>query len=578
METSYYLTAQNRFWQIEELVDSVLSLNEWFSPENSFLLCQTDLVSLARVNSFVGSVALKQIWKSLNSLKNLIHIIPSSLLQLELLQTQDPDIKETLVNGLSRYLSYSELVEELWIYSNDPVLKIDGLLAFITILVRISGQEARHFRRLRHLNVDKSGSTRIGVILAYCAGSQTLKNVTLELNEDLHRPIIDDFVERHVPNCLPRVQVLRFNGDLVFTNKLLWLSVMPALSQLPDLHILDIRLTLPAARSFLSYGTMGCTALTLHISSVRDDEQLMGNQYDLSEHPIQPRSDPRNLRGTGFDRTVPVITLNVATKPIFRLQEINFSVEQLVHFQELNQLCKEAGFLLRSMLVRVTRMHVISSISQTLTICATNFPLLERFEYRDTWTPDHSQLRAMEPDLDFLPEHLSWLSNFSNLRYLHFNCKLPVFVTEEFLFEISHKFPHLEYLHFNPYDLTAGGRHRVVLNMNLRLVSLYGALRFASTCPKLRYLSIRVDACKPLTFKVGNEEIEGIVASSLQTLSVAASHMDDVDYVESLLRLSCPSLEQLFWYKIGINGTVILSGAECIKWSMVESRLLPQKY
>ncbi|KAG8804614.1 hypothetical protein FRC16_006056 [Serendipita sp. 398] len=103
------------------------------------------------------------------------------------------------------------------------------------------------------------------------------------------------------------------------------------------------------------------------------------------------------------------------------------------------------------------------------------------------------------------------------------------------------------------------------------------ALRFAGKLPHLRILGIASDARRPPTPSATDKQTQEIaVCPTLEELHIGVSSIDDVSYVEDLMRRSVPNLITLWWqYSANLNMRTELRMSEGERdiWQEVERNL-----
>ncbi|KAG8818305.1 hypothetical protein FRC19_010736 [Serendipita sp. 401] len=202
------------------------------------------------------------------------------------------------------------------------------------------------------------------------------------------------------------------------------------------------------------------------------------------------------------------------------IQSLSFETTSLEHFCEAFRICREMEYPLKSLKIFPGSPAGASLLALSLTDVVQSYSSLEELTYMDPSDEvTFYDLPVMWDRVNqvLLPECLECLGSLSHIRTLSINLVLG---------------PTSRY-----GDMFIG---------DLRLVTLYSALNFASTCPKLQHFGIRVDARKvsaPPASDAGNGDT--ILASSLQPLDLGASYFDDAGYVSSLLRSATPSLKFL---------------------------------
>ncbi|KAG8847331.1 hypothetical protein FRC20_002773 [Serendipita sp. 405] len=539
------LCATSRFWHIPELVYLVIdNYHLIFGPRSN-----ADLASLARVNKFIGHLALKQLWKEVDTFDYLTRLVPEDLLEITVSRNEGRKSKriESLVaTNLERYLMYSELAERVFLSTTDTALQKNTLPKLLALIER-SGQGERHFRRLKHLAIASSLQTAPEAILAFFGRNRSIESVGIDLYWWADRPILATFFHKLLPQYLPRVKAICIRNNMTWASQHLLLTIVPALRELHHIEALGIKLTIQAARELLREGVVllsSCKSLELILVSQEEsnDLELLESIAHLSAPnfvatlgpPIPGRDtdgkegiisglSPLGREGDNCSSSSPADVLEHSiSKP--QIQSLSFETTSLEHFCEAFRICREMEYPLKSLKIFPESPAGASLLALTLIDVVQSYSSLEELTYMDPFD------KAIFFDLSVMWDRVNQVLLSERLECL-----------EELLLGLRHKFPLVESLVLGPTS-----RYGDMFIGDSRLVTLYSALNFASTCPKLQHFGIRVDARKvsaPPASDAGNGDT--ILASSLQSLDLGASYFDDVGYVSSLLRSATPSLKFL---------------------------------
>ncbi|KAG9052133.1 hypothetical protein FS842_010444 [Serendipita sp. 407] len=354
---------------------------------------------------------------------------------------------------------------------------------------------------------------------------------------------------------------------MTWASQHLLLTIVPALRELHHIEALGIKLTMQAARELLREGVVllsSCKSLELILVSQEESNglELLESIAHLSAPnfvatlgpPIPGRDTdgeegiisglfPLGREGNNCSSSSPAAVLEHSiSKP--QIQSLSFETTSLEHFCEAFRICREMEYPLKSLKIFPESPAGASLLALTLIDVVQSYSSLEELTYMDPFDKAiFFDLSVMWDRVNqvLLPERLECLGSLSHIRTLSIKCLTSIFVTEELLLGLRHKFPLVESLVLGPTS-----RYGDMFIGDSRLVTLYSALNFASTCPKLQHFGIRVDARKvsaPPASDAGNGDT--ILASSLQSLDLGASYFDDAGYVSSLLRSATPSLKFL---------------------------------
>ncbi|KAG8761353.1 hypothetical protein FRC14_004758 [Serendipita sp. 396] len=548
------LCATSRFWRIPELVDLVIDNYHIFGP-----LSRADLVSLARVNKFIGYLALKLLWKEIDTFNHLMRLVPKDLLGRTVSHNEGRKSKriELLVTAsLERYLMYSEFPERVFLSTTDTALRENALPKLLALIER-SGQRERHFRRIKHLTIASSLQTTPETILSFFGRDRSIESVSINLYWWTNSPVLTTFFHKHLPQYLPRVKMMHFEGDTTLTSQYLQHTVIPALRELHYIQELGFRVTIQAACELLQNGMAvlsSCQSLELMVVSQGESDHL--EEFEHIMHPSAPgetvtsgsipTTDTNTKRGSdlseGDNQFSAAVLEHDISKP--QIHSLSFEPTSLEHLTDAFRICRENGYPLKLLEIFPAVPAGAELLAVTLTDITQSYLSLEELTYYDPFDEVDSYTISLgwnSTNQVLLPDRLECLGNLSNIQKLDIACVTSVFVTDELILGLRHKFPLIENLVLGPTS-----RWGDAFTGNLRLVTLYSALKFASTCPKLRVFGIRVDARKasaPTAPEARNDDT--ILASPLQILDLGASYFDDADYVSSLLRSTTPSLKIL---------------------------------
>ncbi|KAG8832310.1 hypothetical protein FRC17_001482 [Serendipita sp. 399] len=541
----------SRFWSIHELVclmiDCIDTDPEAETERDMDRPPTADLASLARVNKFVGHLALERLWEVVKGFDKLMRLIPDNLLDVvgpfneDLQENVSKKEEPQLVSGLDRYLIYTEFVKSIEVLGSDSAVS-NGPLPTIQSLVDQSDQVNNHFRNLKRMIMAHGPKTEPGVVLAFF-----IERIMLDFDPWANRLVVENFFQVLLPQYLFRVKVLQFAHDAVLNSRILRPIIRPILRELPSLEQLGLCLTIEAAHKLLCDGiheSQECSTLAIRVLDQKESENSEKEPYYLndSDDPMISREPQAGNRFSSSRQYNPSNS---------QIRNVTFLAHNLDDLDGVIQIFKAKMYRLESLYLKMTREQTSVHLSRSLTGFIQISTELNTLIYQDRDRSPENHRRGV-----ILPHSLECLASLSHLQCLSIDCVATFFVTDELLFNFCHKFPLVKKLVLGPRY-----RYRDSRITDMRLATLFSALKFASTCPNLTYLGIRLDARKASApSKAGDNDT--ILVPSLEYLDLGASYIDDAEYVSSLLRLMTPSLNAISWSEPNSKEGISLSHAE----------------